>query len=149
MDGFVDDTTIWQNSEHPSQETTIQAIAVRLQIAAQWWEQLLHATGGQFELPKCFYYPLHWVFDSEGCARLTTPDELDIQISIRQSADEQEIDIAQRRYGNWWTRLLACGAKGKDNFVNERDRILEDTTDIDDYFGYEQPLDFVSAAERR
>jgi hypothetical protein len=37
MDEFVEDTTIWQNSEHPSQETTIQAIVARLQIAAQWW----------------------------------------------------------------------------------------------------------------
>jgi hypothetical protein len=44
---------------------------------------------------------------------------------------------------------FACGAKGKDNFVNERERILEDTADIDDYFEYERPLDFVSAAERR
>jgi hypothetical protein len=44
---------------------------------------------------------------------------------------------------------FACGAKGKDNFVNERERILEDTADIDDYFEYERPLDFVTAAERR
>ncbi len=52
--------------------------------------------GGQLELPICFYYLLHWVFDSEGCARLATPDEMDIQISIQQSADDHEIDIAQR-----------------------------------------------------
>jgi hypothetical protein len=37
------------------------------------------------------YYLLHWVFDSEGCARLATPDERDIQISIQQSADDQEM----------------------------------------------------------
>lgn len=42
-----------------------------------------------------------------------------------------------------------CGAKGKDNFVMDRDRILEDVGDDDDYFDYERPLDFVSAAERR
>jgi hypothetical protein len=74
----------------------IAEIADRLQQAAQWWEQLLHATGGQLELPKCFYYLLHWVFDSEGHARLATPEELNIQISLRQSADDQEIDIKQR-----------------------------------------------------
>lgn len=34
--------------------------------------------------------------DSEGCARLTTPEELDIQISLRQSADDQDINITQR-----------------------------------------------------
>jgi hypothetical protein len=42
-----------------------------------------------------------------------------------------------------------CGAKGKDNFVMDRDRILEDVGDDDDYFDYERPLDFVTAAERR
>uniref|UniRef100_A0A7S4AXQ1 Uncharacterized protein n=1 Tax=Pseudo-nitzschia australis TaxID=44445 RepID=A0A7S4AXQ1_9STRA len=44
---------------------------------------------------------------------------------------------------------FSCGAKGKDNFEMDRDRIVEDVEDIDDYFDYERPLDFVSAAERR
>lgn len=44
---------------------------------------------------------------------------------------------------------FSCGAKGKDNFVMDRERIVEDVADIDDYFEYERPLDFVSAAERR
>lgn len=44
---------------------------------------------------------------------------------------------------------FACGAKGKDNFIMDRDRIVEDVGDMDDYFEYEQPLDFVSRAERR
>ena len=42
-----------------------------------------------------------------------------------------------------------CGAKGKDNFVMDRDRIVEDVGEDDDYFDYERPLDFVTAAERR
>jgi len=44
---------------------------------------------------------------------------------------------------------FTCGAKGKDNFVMDRDRIVEDVADMDDYFEYERPLDFVSRAERR
>lgn len=44
---------------------------------------------------------------------------------------------------------FSCGAKGADNFVMDRDRIVEDVADIDDYFEYERPLDFISAAERR
>ena len=44
---------------------------------------------------------------------------------------------------------FACGAKGKDNFIMDRDRIVEDVADIDDYFEYERPLDFISAADRR
>ena len=43
----------------------------------------------------------------------------------------------------------ACGAKGKDNFVMDRERIVEDVGAMDDYFDYERPLDFVTAAERR
>jgi hypothetical protein len=85
MDGFVDDTTIWQNLPNELDalsQGSIGEIADRLKIAAQWWEQLLHATGGQLELPKCFYYLLHWIFDSEGKARLATPEELNIQISL-------------------------------------------------------------------
>jgi hypothetical protein len=99
MDGFVDDTTIWQNL-HDNLETlsrgSIGEIADRLKTAAQWWEQLLHATGGQLELPKCFFYLLHWVFDSEGRARLATPEELNITISLRQSVDDQDVEITQR-----------------------------------------------------
>lgn len=44
---------------------------------------------------------------------------------------------------------FACGAKGKENFIQDRDRIVEDVGDMDDYFEYERPLDFVSRAERR
>jgi hypothetical protein len=43
----------------------------------------------------------------------------------------------------------SCGAKGMENFIMDRDRIVEDVADIDDYFDYERPLDFVTAAERR
>jgi hypothetical protein len=44
---------------------------------------------------------------------------------------------------------FSCGVKGKENFIQDRDRIVEDVADTDDYFEYERPLDFVSAAERR
>jgi hypothetical protein len=43
----------------------------------------------------------------------------------------------------------SCGAKGKDNFVMDRSRIVEEVGDEDDYFSYERPLDFVTAAERK
>ena len=40
-----------------------------------------------------------------------------------------------------------CGASGEDAFTNTREELLEEIDD--DYFDYEKPLDFVSAAERR
>ena len=44
---------------------------------------------------------------------------------------------------------FSCGARGKENFIMDRERIVEDVGDMDDYFEYERPLDFVSRAERR
>jgi hypothetical protein len=44
---------------------------------------------------------------------------------------------------------FSCSAKGADNFVMDRDRIVEDVGDMDKYFEYKRPLDFVMRAERR
>jgi len=44
---------------------------------------------------------------------------------------------------------FTCGAIGKDNFYQDRERIVEHVGDMDDFFEYERPLDFVSRAERR
>jgi hypothetical protein len=40
-----------------------------------------------------------------------------------------------------------CGASGEENFTNTRDELLDEIDD--DYFDYEKPLDFVTAAERK
>jgi hypothetical protein len=31
-----------------------------------FWKELLEASGGKLELPKCFYYILAWKFDLKG-----------------------------------------------------------------------------------
>lgn len=56
------------------------------------------------------------------------------------------------RHREWFfqggnTECTNCGAKGADNFVEIRNEIINSIDD--DYFDYESPLDFVSAAERR
>lgn len=40
-----------------------------------------------------------------------------------------------------------CGATGEENFTNTREELLDEIDD--DYFDYEKPLDFVTAAERK
>jgi hypothetical protein len=40
-----------------------------------------------------------------------------------------------------------CGAKGKENFMDIRDNVIDEIDD--DYFDYPSPLDYVSAAEKR
>jgi hypothetical protein len=83
----------------------------------------MHATGGQLELPKWFYYLLHWVFDSEGQARLATPEELSIQISLRQSADDQDIDITQRCCTTSY-RTLGVHENPSDNLQTECEHLV-------------------------
>ena len=74
MTGFVDDTTHWVNNFAQALQGhyTQHSMHEDIQITAQWWEQLLHATGGKLELPKCFYYNITWKFNSEGEAKLST-----------------------------------------------------------------------------
>eukprot|EP00584_Thalassiosira_punctigera_P013702 CAMPEP_0172549458 /NCGR_PEP_ID=MMETSP1067-20121228/18542_1 /TAXON_ID=265564 ORGANISM="Thalassiosira punctigera, Strain Tpunct2005C2" /NCGR_SAMPLE_ID=MMETSP1067 /ASSEMBLY_ACC=CAM_ASM_000444 /LENGTH=295 /DNA_ID=CAMNT_0013336849 /DNA_START=108 /DNA_END=995 /DNA_ORIENTATION=- len=56
------------------------------------------------------------------------------------------------RHREWFfkggnTECTNCGAKGTENFMDVRSEVLDSIDD--DYFDYESPLDFVSAAERR
>ena len=56
------------------------------------------------------------------------------------------------RHREWFfqggnTVCTNCGAKGAENFVDIRGEVIDSIDD--DYFDYESPLDFVSAAERR
>jgi len=44
-------------------------------------------------------------------------------------------------------KCYCCGATGEEAFANTREDLLEEIDD--DYFDYEKPLDFVTAAERR
>ena len=65
---FVNDTTHWVNNFEQAIQglyTTIDMYA-ETQKTAQWWEQLLYATGSKLELTKCSYYPIIWEFDEEG-----------------------------------------------------------------------------------
>lgn len=56
------------------------------------------------------------------------------------------------RHREWFfkggnTECTNCGAKGIENFEDIRGEVIDSIDD--DYFDYESPLDFVSAAERR
>ncbi|KAL7495813.1 hypothetical protein ACHAWT_006311 [Skeletonema menzelii] len=56
------------------------------------------------------------------------------------------------RHREWFfkggnTECTNCGATGVDNFEDIREEVIDSIDD--DYFDYESPLDFVSAAERR
>jgi hypothetical protein len=62
--------------------------------AAQWWEQLLYATGGKLELEKCFFYLVYWVFDDEGEPRLLQVEDYPKKIVLVDSASGGKVEIA-------------------------------------------------------
>jgi len=130
IDGFVDDTTLWQNTFKASMENLNHveespAIQIQqLQARAQWWEELLHATGGRLELDKCFYYILQWKFDKEGKALLATLPDLQQYNSIvfRQSETQNNETITHRDCHNSH-KTLGVMENPSGNNGGERERL--------------------------
>jgi hypothetical protein len=92
MTGFVDDTTHWINNDI-RQVTTGDNIITKMSNAAQYWEQLLHASGGKLELTKCFFYHMKWNFDSEGVPTLGEIDDQHRTTTITDSGTNTDIQI--------------------------------------------------------
>jgi hypothetical protein len=94
MDGFVDDTTIWSNAFLASLKSDqTEQIAEDLKGAAQWWEELLVATGGKLELPKCFYYLICWAFNGYGDARAV---DVKYPVTITDHTTNELVQIEQK-----------------------------------------------------
>jgi hypothetical protein len=95
IDAYVDDTTLWTNqaSQH---DGLIPHPAFRLQQAAQWWEELLHTSGGALELSKCLYYIFRWKYLPDGSAVLKTPQEIGHQIHLLDHATNTSQEIEHR-----------------------------------------------------
>ena len=70
-EAFVNDSSLWLLKMGLSLCTIIQL----MQFAAQKWEQLLYATGGALNHPKCFWYGITWHFSVNG--KCTMQDLLD------------------------------------------------------------------------
>lgn len=66
----------------PKSEDTIVTSTTTL---AQWWENLLHSSGGKLELSKCFYYTFHWTFDQAGTASFSRKTAFTRQVSMTDS----------------------------------------------------------------
>ena len=79
---FVDDARLFSNIPrhlHQSVSTALQY----LQQASQYWEHLLHSSGGKLEYGKCAFYILSWIFHDDGTATMdkSTPHTLPITSS--------------------------------------------------------------------
>jgi hypothetical protein len=98
MSGFVDDTTHWINNFQASLSEVehLSELITQTKITAQWWEELLNTLGGKLELPKCFFYLVHWIFNDEGEPTIINPTFLPSDIELIDSADGSTAKIATK-----------------------------------------------------
>lgn len=61
---------------------------------AQWWKELLTASGGKLELPKCFYYIIKWTVNKHGDPILS-PDPK-IPIVITDHTVSEQVTVQQK-----------------------------------------------------
>ena len=66
MIGYVDDSNGKTNQFLADQQPSDQEILELAQYDAQTWNNLLSASGGALELPKCVYQILSWTFMPKG-----------------------------------------------------------------------------------
>ena len=66
MIGYVDDSNGQTNQFQCNQQPPASQILKLAQDDAQTWNDLLSASGGALELPKCVYQVLSWTFLSDG-----------------------------------------------------------------------------------
>ena len=70
MVGFVDDSTcITGGNPNDSYEN----LKKKMTEDAQLWHDLLWASGGKLELPKCGYHLIYYNFDDNGIPRMQLP----------------------------------------------------------------------------
>jgi hypothetical protein len=66
MIGYVDDSNGQTNQfRRDDKQPLNNTIINKAQQDAQHWHDLLQASGGALELPKCVYQILSWTFNSE------------------------------------------------------------------------------------
>ena len=124
--GFVDDITHLVNSflQSLQGDDSLQELARQTTTTAQWWEELLHATGGKLELQKCFFYMMYWEFDREGVARLTKTEEAACEVKIRDSESGSDVHIEQKDC-NEAHKTLGAMETPSGNYVPEVNRLVE------------------------
>jgi hypothetical protein len=98
MSGFVDDTTHWINNFKDSlaEVEHLTELIMQTKETAQWWEELLNTVGGKLELPKCFFYLVHWIFNDEGEPTIVNPLLLPSDIELRDSETGKPATIATK-----------------------------------------------------
>ncbi len=80
MAGYVDDTKCITNDMNQTHPLPVDTLVTTMQEDTQIWGDLLHASGGALEIPKCNFYVMHWQFDDSGLPRLDAKLDTTIQL---------------------------------------------------------------------
>ena len=128
MTGFVDDTTHWLNNFTLAIQGQYSQYEMYMttQQTAQWWEQLLHATGGKLELQKCFYYPIIWKFNEEGIPELLLTSE-NRQVTMISSETGNTVTI-QKKMASESHKTLGIYENPSGEYNDEYQNILRIST---------------------
>jgi hypothetical protein len=91
---FIDDASNFVNNFVQWLHTSADQgdVTALLQQDAQSWERLLHTSGGKLRPDKCLYYILHWLFDAEGRASPSLPDD-DLLLTLSTGTSEDDHTI--------------------------------------------------------
>jgi hypothetical protein len=125
MTGFVDDTTLFCNDFRRclDDEASVPTLFDNTTRSAQWWEELLHATGGKLELSKCWTNMLIWKFDDNGRSSLLAPEELPA-IKIFDSNSQAEMEITSKA-GSDAHRTLGTMETPSGDYLAEHKRLYD------------------------
>jgi hypothetical protein len=111
IDGFVDDTSLFINLLGLlGDPNDVVRLTEKLRQDMLFWKELLEASGGKLELPKCFYYILAWKFDAKGNPYpMTILEQRTIadQIHINDTTTNEIIPIMQKE-GTKGHQTLGC-----------------------------------------
>lgn len=95
MIGFVDDSTGQVNNFNSNVQPPISRLIAKMQADVHLWNDLLWASGGDLELPKCSYHILHWKFTSNGSPTLES-GQFGIPITITSVDTTKQQNIQQK-----------------------------------------------------
>jgi hypothetical protein len=99
IDGFVDETSLFTNIIHQTDNNNIIQLCTQLTKDMTIWNELLEASGGKLELSQCFNYVLSWKFDKEGNTMpMTIAEQRDLQVEpIKINSDTNTAVIIQQK----------------------------------------------------
>jgi hypothetical protein len=129
--GFVDNITLWLGNMERSLKGSedIETILGETETAAQWWEALLHATGGKLELSKCFFYLVFWKFDDEGMPYLELKENFLRPVLIKDSKNGRSVEI-ETKDCNKAHKTLGVMEQHDGNYETEAKRLTAKVKDL-------------------